>query len=115
MRNQSKANRAFGVTAGQQRRIAAGNREEISQDRRAQVFRQDVPHAGVEPGDALRARRAAAWALVPQLAAENKTLSQIAGATGLAAQTIRNYLSKHQIPCRDFKPQGRRQPRVEDA
>lgn len=42
MRFQTKANRAFGLNAGRERRIAAGNREEISAERRGQVYREDV-------------------------------------------------------------------------
>jgi hypothetical protein len=107
-RAQTKANRTFGINSGRERRIAEGNRQELSLDRRAEVFRQDVPHAGREPADVLRAHREAMWARVRELAAENKTLWQIASATGFAITSIRSFLSKHQLPCRDYKPQGRR-------
>jgi hypothetical protein len=42
MRYQSKQNRTYGLNAGRERRIAAGNREEISAERRGSVYREDV-------------------------------------------------------------------------
>lgn len=53
VRKQTKTNRAFGITAGKARREASANRQEASQNRRAEVFRQDVEHTG-DDGDPIR-------------------------------------------------------------
>lgn len=113
-RHQTKQNRAFGINAGRERRKSQGNIEELAADvgRRAAVYRQDAPHAGREPIDVRRAEREAKWQLIRELAAQNRTLAQMSRETGYAVQSIRNFLSQNQIPCRDYKPQGKRGPRA---
>jgi hypothetical protein len=114
-RHQTKENRAFGINAGRERRASRGNIEELAADidRRAAVYRQDAPHAGREPRDVLRAEREAKWLRVRELAAQNRTLAQMSRETGYAVQSIRNFLSKNQLSCRDYKPQGRRGSRAD--
>lgn len=105
MRAQTQTNRILGINAGRERRTAEGSREEISQDRRAQVFRQDADHAG-NSGDPIRAEqvaRTARLALVVLALHENEPRRgqrSIAEELGIAQQTVSWLL-------RDFR-KGRR-------
>ncbi len=110
MRGQTQTNRTLGINAGRQRREAAGNREAISQARRAEVFRQDVEHFG-NAGDPIRTRaqdaRAAkldaAEPTIVQMRAAGATYQQMQEATGLSQANVMAILSRNGLV--------RRQPR----
>jgi DNA-binding transcriptional regulator YiaG len=102
MRGQTQTNRTLGINAGRQRREAAGNRELISRERRAEVFRQDVEHTG-NAGDPIRqksqdkraAKLDAAEPLILQMRAAGATYEQMREATGLSQQHVAAVLSRN--------------------
>ena len=104
MRGQTQVNRTLGINAGRERREAAGNREAISQARRAEVFRQDVQHSG-NAGDPMKpqqkhqaarlAKLDAAEPTVLQMRAEGATYPQMREATGLSQANVAAILSRN--------------------
>lgn len=101
MRVQTKINRYLGLNAGRQRREAASNREAISQDRRTEVFRQDVAHTG-NAGDPTRksqlkraAKLDAAEPTILQMRADGATYQQMQEATGLSQTNVAAVLSRN--------------------
>lgn len=102
MRAQTQTNRTLGLNAGRQRREAAGNREAISQARRAEVFRQDVEHTG-NAGDPIRsqvnlnraAKLDAAEPTVVQMRAAGATYAEMIEATGLSQANVAAILSRN--------------------
>lgn len=100
LRRQTQTNRHLGLNAGQQRREAASNREEMSQERRAKVFRQDVEHTGTDRIRAPRVTqrdikvRAAEPAIVAMRAA-GMTYEQMMKASGLSQQDISKIMSRN--------------------
>lgn len=112
LRGQTQTNRHLGLNAGRERRQAASNREEMSQERRAEVFRQDVEHAGT---DRIRPPRVtqrdvklrAAEPAVLAMRAAGMTYEQIMKASGLSQQDISKIMSRNGLVRR-----GRARPRM---
>lgn len=114
MRGQTQTNRTLGINAGRQRREAAGNRQAISHERRAQVFRQDVPHTG-NAGDPIRSQRQAdrtarldaAEPTILTMRAAGATYQQMREATGLSQADVAAVLSRNglirRLPARPRK------------
>lgn len=110
MRRQTMSNRQFGITVGRDRRTLPGNREEISLERRSQVFRQDVDHAG-NAGDVTRAQimaraRERLEAMEPtilSMRAAGATYAKMQRETKLASHEVAAILRKHGL----LRGQGR--------
>lgn len=112
MRKQTGNNRMLGINSGRERRIAEGNRQELSLDRRAQVFRQDVPHSGND-GDPIRnspgwlAQREAheeklrlAEPTIMEMHAAGATRAQMAEATGVSRDNVARILIRNGVASR---------------
>lgn len=111
-RRQTQTNRHLGLNAGRERRTAASNREEISQQRRAEVFRQDVEHTGTDRAQTPRvtARAVKLRAVEPAILAmraAGMTYEQIMKASGLSQQDISKIMSRNGLIRR-----GRARPRM---
>lgn len=99
MRAQTRTNRHLGLNAGRERRTATANRDAISEQRRAEVFRQDVEHTG-NAGDPTRPDRCAqpdgkliaAEPTILAMRAAGMTYQEMTKATGLHQNKIRKIL-----------------------
>jgi site-specific recombinase XerC len=93
MRSQTQVNRVLGLNAGKERRSTAANRDEISEARREQVFRQDVKHTG-NAGDPTLAEKMARAAqstlriLQLRAAAPGMTTAELGRALGFSQQYV---------------------------
>ena len=102
MKAQTRTNRYLGINAGRERREAASNREEQSQERRAEVFRQDVEHTGNNgdrtrkvPTTKLGAKVNALEPAIIAMRSAGMTYEQIIKATGLSQQSVTKVLARN--------------------